>query len=136
MARFFDPTYDSRQFSGSSGVEVSDLRPEQSRDVDLRRLDPEERDSFSDRFRTFGYERNQEDAQDRISSYMKAARTAGVYRQRAQTSEPQLRGRTPRNEATLDGVTLPSQGDSGGKAGTTGYARKPQPSAGRFYGFS
>lgn len=136
MARFLDPTYDPRQDSGTSGAETSDLRPEQSRDVDLRRLDPEERSSFSDRFRTFGYEKNQEDAQDKVASYMKAAKVAGAYKQRAGIDEPQIRGRTPRNEASIDGVVLPSQGDSGGTTGTVGYARKPQPSSGTFRGFS
>lgn len=136
MAKFFDPNYDPRLTSGSSGVEVSDLRPEQARDVDLRRLDPEERPFFSDRFKNFAYEKNQEDAQSKISSYTKAARAAGAYRKRALVDEPKIRGRTPRNEANLDGVVLPSQGDELGPVGGIGYARKPSPFAGTFRGFS
>ena len=79
MAKFFDPTYNPLKDAGSSSVEVSDLRPEQSRDVDLRDLEAEERDQYSDRFKQFAYEKDQEDAQSRISSYMKAAKTAGAF---------------------------------------------------------
>ena len=87
MASFYDPTYDPLKDPGSSGVEVTDLRPEQSRDVDLRRLDPEERDIFSDVARDFAYtpgrtgykplDNSHQDAQERLSKYMEAAKTAG-----------------------------------------------------------
>jgi hypothetical protein len=130
MARFFDPTYDPRQFSGTSGAESSDLNPEQAYSTDVRRLDETGRD-IADSTDV----RNTEQ-QDRVAKFMSAARTAGAYRQKAGIDEPQIRGRTPRNEATIDGVTLPSQGDSGGTSGTVSYARKPQPSSGRFAGFS
>jgi hypothetical protein len=130
MARFFDPNYDPRQFSGTSGAESSDLNPEQAYGTDVRRLDETGRD-IADSTDV----RNTEQ-QDRVAKFMSAARTAGAYRQRAGIDEPQIRGRTPRNEATIDGVTLPSQGDSGGTSGTVSYARKPQPSSGRFAGFS
>lgn len=130
MARFLDPTYDPRNQSGTSGAEVSDLNPEQAYDTDVRRLDDTERE-IADRVDV----RNTQQ-QDRVAKYMAAARTAGAYKQRASIDEPQIRGRTPRNEANINGVVLPSQGDSGGTAGTTGYARKPQPSSGTFRGFS
>jgi len=142
MAKFFDPDYDPRVDAASSGVEVTDLRPEQSRDVDLRRLDPEERESFSDRFRTFGYDKNQEDAQDKIASYMKAAKVAGAYRTKAGIDEPTVRGKTPRNPAVIDvqtygspfgGTVLPSMGDTVGTAGSTNYANKPQPRFGKAF---
>jgi hypothetical protein len=130
MARFFDPNYDPRQFSGTSGAESSDLNPEQAYGTDVRRLDETGRD-IADSTDV----RNTEQ-QSRVAKFMSAARTAGAYRQRAGIDEPKIRGRTPRNEATIDGVTLPSQGDSGGTSGTVSYARKPQPSSGRFAGFS
>lgn len=130
MARFLDPTYDPRNQSGTSGAEVSDLNPEQAYDTDVRRLDDTERE-IADRVDV----RNTQQ-QDRVAKYMAAARTAGAYKQRASIDEPQIRGRTPRNEANINGVVLPSQGDSGGTAGTTGYARKPQPNSGTFRGFS
>jgi len=130
MARFLDPTYDPRNQSGTSGAEVTDLNPEQAYDTDIRRLDEtgraiaEETDVRNVR------------QQERVAKFMAAAKTAGAYKQRASIDEPQIRGRTPRNEANIDGVVLPSQGDSGGKAGGVSYARKPQPSAGTFRGFS
>jgi len=130
MARFLDPTYDPRNQSGTSGAEVTDLNPEQAYDTDIRRLDEtgraiaEETDVRNVR------------QQERVAKFMAAAKTAGAYKQKASIDEPQIRGRTPRNEANIDGVVLPSQGDSGGKAGGVSYARKPQPSAGTFRGFS
>ncbi len=45
MAKFFDSTYDPRQLSGTSGAEVSDLRPEQAYDTDMRRVAEDERPS-------------------------------------------------------------------------------------------
>jgi hypothetical protein len=142
MANFFDQDYDPRLDAASSGVEVTDLRPEQVRDVDLRRLEPEERDAFSDRFKEFGYEKNQADAQKSVASYMRAAKAAGAYRTRAGIAEPTIRGRTPRNPAVVDvqafgvpfgGTVLPSMGDAVGTAGSTNYANKPQPRFGKAF---
>jgi hypothetical protein len=130
MARFLDPTYDPRNQSGTSGAEVSDLNPEQAYDTDVRRLDSTERE-IADETDVRNLRQ-----QDRVSKFMAAAKTAGAYKQRAAIDEPQIRGRTPRNEAVIDGVTLPSQGDSGGRSGSTSYARKPSPFSGTFRGFS
>lgn len=130
MARFLDPTYDPRNQSGTSGAEVTDLNPEQAYDTDIRRLDETERE-IADETDVRNIKQ-----QDRVAKYMAAAKTAGAYKQRASIDEPQIRGRTPRNEANIDGVVLPSQGDSGGKAGGVSYARKPQPFSGTFRGFS
>ncbi len=94
---------------------MSDLRPEQAYDTDLRRVAPGERGDAE------SLNRNQ----DRVAKFMRAAKTAGAYQQRASIAEPTLRGKTPRTEASMDGVTLPSMGDSGGRAGSTNYARKP-----------
>ena len=124
MANFFDPTYDPRQDSGSSGVEVSDLNPEKIYDTDLRRLEDEERLAAE----------SVNDKQDRVAKFMRAAKTAGAYRQRAGIAEPTIRGRTPRNPAFIDGTELPSLGDTIGTAGSTNYANKPQPRFGRPFG--
>tara|TARA_B100000131_G_scaffold140664_1_gene136903 strand:+ start:6319 stop:6750 length:432 start_codon:yes stop_codon:yes gene_type:complete len=138
MARFYDSTYDPQRDSGTSGIEVSDLNPEDQRDVDLRRLDPEERDIYKDVKRDFSYPKDQEPSQERISKFMKSVRAAGEYKQRRGISEPTVRGRTPISKADLRGVELPSQrsgnfGDPG--AGSTEYAHKPKPNAGKAFNY-
>jgi hypothetical protein len=129
MARFLDPTYDPRQDSGTSGGDTSDLNPERAYDTDVRRLDETERDVAD------SADTRNEVKQDRVRKYMAAAKTAGAYRQRAQIDEPTIRGKTPRNEAVIAGVQLPSLGDTVGTAGSTNYARKPSGFAGTFRGF-
>jgi hypothetical protein len=129
MARFLDPTYDPRQDSGTSGGDTSDLHPERAYDTDIRRLDETARDSAD-----VADTRN-EVKQDRVKKYMAAAKTAGAYRQRAQIAEPTIRGKTPRSEAVIEGVQLPSLGDTVGTAGSTNYARKPSGYSGTFRGF-
>jgi hypothetical protein len=130
MARFFDSTYDPRQRSGTSGAELSDRNPEQAYNTDTRRLDETGREIADN------VDIRNKDQQGRVARFMAAAKTAGAYRQRASIDEPQIRGRTPRNEATIDGVTLPSKGDTVGTAGSVGYARKPNIFSGTFRGFS
>lgn len=127
MLSFFDPTYDPQRDSGTSGAELTDLNPEQAYDTDLRRLDPEERETAA--------RADTENArqQERVSKYFKAAKTAGKFRQKAGIDEPTIRGKTPRTEAVIDGVYLPSMGDTIGTAGSTNYANKPQPNFGRPY---
>jgi hypothetical protein len=129
MARFLDPTYDPRQDSGTSGGDTSDLHPERAYDTDIRRLDETARDSAD------AADTRNEIKQDRVKKYMAAAKTAGAYRQRAQIAEPTIRGKTPRSEAVIDGVQLPSLGDTVGTAGSTNYARKPSGYSGTFRGF-
>jgi hypothetical protein len=124
MANFFDSTYDPRQDSGSSGVEVTDLNPEKIYDTDLRRLPEDERLAAE----------SVNNKQSRVAKFMRAAKTAGAYRQRAGIAEPTIRGRTPRNPAFIDGTELPSLGDTIGTAGSTNYANKPQPRFGRPFG--
>jgi hypothetical protein len=121
MADSFRPLYDPRQLSGTSGAEVSDLRPEQAYDTDMRRVAPEDRRSVE----------SVNDNQGRVEKYFKAAKTAGKFRQKASIDEPQIRGKTPRSESSIDGVELPSLGDTYGTVGSTGYARKPLPSFGK-----
>jgi len=129
MARFFDPTYDPRPDSGTSGRFVSDLNPEKAYGTDKRNLDNDER-GFADAADT-----SNERQQGRVKRFMAAARTAGKYRQKAQFAEPTIRGRTPRTEAVIDGTQLPSMGDSVGISGGTNYARKPSAFSGIFRGF-
>ena len=129
MARFLDPTYDPRQDAGTSGGDTSDLHPERAYDTHIRRLDETARDSAD------AADTRNEVKQDRVKKYMAAAKTAGAYRQRAQIAEPTIRGKTPRSEAVIDGVQLPSLGDTVGTAGSTNYARKPSGYSGTFRGF-
>jgi hypothetical protein len=126
MARFFDSTYDPRQDSGSSGSEITDLNPERNYDTDLRRIGEAERPDIE----------AINDEQGRIRRFFKAAKTANKYRQKASIDEPTLRGETPRSEAIIGGVEVPSLGDEYGTVGSVGYAKKPKAQSGRFYGFS
>lgn len=121
MANIFNPNYDPRQLSGTSGAEVSDLRPEQAYDTDMRRIDQESRKSAE----------SVNDQQGRVAKFMRAARTAGKYRQSAAIDEPTIRGKVPRRPASIAGVELPTRGDSGGRAGSVGYAQKPHPNFGK-----
>lgn len=115
MANRFRPTYDPGINSGTSGAEVSDLNPEQAYDTDMRRVDEASRPSAE----------SLNDDQNRVAKFMRAAKTAGAYRQRASIDEPLIRGKVPRTRAEIAGVELPSTGDSGGRTGSVGYARKP-----------
>jgi hypothetical protein len=126
MPRFFDPTYDPRQDSGSSGSEVTDLNPERNYDTDLRRISEEERPGVAEI----------NDDQTRIRRFITAAKASNKFRQKASIDEPTLRGETPRSEATIGGVEVPSMGDEYGTVGSVGYAKKPRSQSGAFYGFN
>ena len=131
MAIFFDPTYDPQKDSASSVGEVSDLNPERIYDTDLRRVEEGKRGDVEDI----------NEKQGRVAKFMRAAKTAGAYRQRSGIAEPTIRGKTPRNPAIIDvstfgqaygGTVLPSLGDSVGRAGSTNYADKPVQFFGKF----
>jgi len=125
MARFYDPTYDPQKDSGTSGAEISDLNPEQLYDTDLRRVDEDVRGDL---------EIN--DKQDRVAKFMKAAKTAGKYKQSKGISEPTIKGRTPISKAEISGLELPSlRGRNYGPpgAGSTEYANKPKPQFGKSF---
>ncbi|MGA1560623.1 MAG: hypothetical protein ACO390_16570 [bacterium] len=126
MANLFSPEEDPRRLPGTSGAELTDLNPEQAYDTDLRRVAEEDRSATE----------SVNDRQGRVAKFMRAAKSAGAYRQRAGIDEPTIRGRTPRNPATIDGTELPSMGDTIGRVGSTNYADKPLPRSGTFYGFS
>ena len=121
MANFFDPNYDPRQLSGTSGAEVSDLRPEQAYDTDMRRIPEDERSAAE----------SVNKDQGRVAKFMKAARTAGKYQQSASIAEPTIRGKVARRPASIGGSEIPTRGDSGGRAGSVGYANKPHPQFGK-----
>ncbi len=125
MARFFDSTYDPRQDSGTSGAEVSDLRPEQAYDTDLRRVDSESRNAVEDI----------NNDQNRVAKFLRASKSAGKFKQSQLLRDTQINGKTPRSEASIGGVQMPNLGDRVGEAGGTNYARKPGATAGTFYGF-
>jgi hypothetical protein len=115
MANRFRPTYDPGVDAGTSGAEITDLNPEQAYDTDLRRVAEDAR----------GAAESVNNEQNRVAKFMRAAKSAGAYRQRASIDEPTIRGRTPRTQASIAGVDLPTTGDSGGRTGAVGYARKP-----------
>lgn len=121
MAKFFDSTYDPGRDAGTSGAEVTDLNPEQAYDTDLRRLSEDSRGSAA----------SVNKDQNRVAKFMRAAKSAGAYKQRASIDEPLVRGEIPRVRAEIAGVELPSTGDSGGRTGAVGYARKPAPQFGK-----
>ena len=116
MARFYDPTYDPQKDSGTSGSEVSDLNPERLYDTDFRE------------------DLDVNDKQDRVKKFMRAARSAGKYKQSQGIAEPTIRGKTPVGKGNVSGVEIPSlrgrnYGDPG--AGATEYAHKPKPNFGK-----
>ena len=104
---------------GSSGSGVSDLNPERAYDVDARRLDETER-----RIDRAADTRN-EDKQDRVGKFLKSARSAGKFQQKRQIDAP-WRDR----EGQMPAFT---EGDRFGRAGSTNYADKPQPSTSKLY---
>jgi hypothetical protein len=108
MANIFRSTYDPGRDAGSSGAEVSDLRPEQAYDTDLRRIEGNDRYAAS----------SVNQKQERVAKYMRAARSAGEYQKRNLVREE----------------TSATSGDSGGRAGAVGYARKPEFQFGKPFG--
>jgi hypothetical protein len=123
MAKTYNTNYDPQKDAGTSGVEVTDLNPEDAYGVDLRRVDPEQRENF-----------NVEDKKANVSKFMKAAKAAERHKQKIGIDEPSVRGKTPVGKASIEGVELPSlRGRNYGPpgAGATEYAHKPKPNFGR-----
>jgi len=108
MANRFKPNYDPGIDSGTSGAEVTDLNPEQAYDTDLRRLPQDARSAAA----------SVNDEQRRVGRYMRAAKSAGEYQKRNLVREP----------------TSATAGDSGGRTGAVGYARKPTLQYGKPFG--
>ncbi len=105
--------------AGTSGGGVSDLNPERAYDVDARRLDETERridraaDTSNDR------------KQDRVGKFLRSARSAGRFQRKRQIESPWMN-----HEGQVPAFT---EGDQFGRAGSTNYADKPQPSTSRLY---
>lgn len=165
MARFYNPRrgqedqpvdypvgyrgrsqYDPRVDAGSSGGEVTDVTPERQYVVDLRRLDPEERDVVDDSLRRkeFAYPTQQErlEKRDYIKNAVRATRLASKYKQQENIKRPTIGTEVPRRPAMTNfssfgvpfgGQTLPSMGEAPGSAGSVNYANKPQPRTGKPY---
>lgn len=146
MARFYNPRrenidqpvdtsvgyrgrleYDPRQDSGSSGGEVNDITPERQYDVDLRRLDREERVTAE------AADTANVIKQNRLSRYLNAARLAEKYKSQADTKYPVVGNSIPRQPASRGGVVLPSLGEVPGGRGSINYPNKPQPRTGKAY---
>ena len=104
---------------GTSGYNVTDLTPERAYDVDMRRLEDEERST------AYAGDTRNAKQQDRVEKFLRAKRSAGKFRQKMSYDQPYTdrQGQTP---AFIEG-------DQFGKAGATNYANKPQPSTNRLY---
>ena len=105
----------------SSGGYVTDLTPERAYDVDIRRLeDDEKRTAYAGDIRN-------ERQQDRVEKFLKAKRSAGKFRQKMNYDQPftNRQGQTP---AFIEG-------DPFGKAGATNYANKPGERTGKPYNY-
>lgn len=104
---------------GTSGYNVTDLTPERAYDVDMRRLEDEERST------AYAGDTRNAKQQDRVEKFLRAKRSAGKFRQKMSYDQPftDRQGQTP---AFIEGNQF-------GKAGATNYANKPQPSTNRLY---
>ena len=116
----YSPTYDPSKDSGTSAKFSSDLNPEDSYDVDLRSLDPEERKTA--RLGDAGGEAKQ----NRVEKSLRAARSAAKFRQKREYDQPF----TDRS-GQMAGFT---QGDDFPYAGATNYADKPKAAFGKPFG--
>ncbi len=101
------------------GSGISDLNPEKAYDVDVRRLDETEREI--DRAADTSNERKQ----NRVGKFLRSARSAGKFQAKRQIDGP-WRNR----EGQVPAFT---EGDQFGRAGSTNYADKPQPSTSKLY---
>jgi hypothetical protein len=104
----------------TSGVDRSDRNPEDAYDVDLRRIDPEERQSL----RKGGINRQQ----GRVSKALTAVKAAGRY-------QKSMAGKDPAGAPYKYGGVFPGEGDKFGRQGGYGYAEKPSSFFGKFIGF-
>ena len=121
--RKFDPDFAR---PGTSIGERSDREPEQNYDVDLRRLDEEDRPDAAE------MNKKQESIRKRLS----AVRAAGKYQQDAQIRDtrPGRRSVPPERAPIVAGVQYPSLRSGGkfGKRGGENYSQKPTPPSSMF----
>jgi len=115
----YSKTYDRSLDAGSSGGEVNDLNPQRAYDVDIRRLDEKDQ-RIAGRADT----RN-ELKQNRVEKFLRAKRSAGKFSQKRKYDGPwtDRQGQVPAF----------TEGDQFGRAGSTAYAAKPQPSTSKLY---
>jgi len=105
--------------AGTSGGGISDLNPESQYDVDASRLDEDERATSS------AADTRNEGKQRRVEKFLRSARSAGKFQQKRQIDAPWTN-----REGQVPAFT---EGDQFGRAGSTNYADKPQPSTSRLY---
>ena len=122
--RKFDPDFAR---PGTSVAEQTDQSPEQKYDIDLRRLDEEDRadaDIMNQKERT-------------MRRRLAAVRAAGKYEQSAQIRDtrPGRRSVPPENPPVAAGVQYPSlrMGGKFGKRGGENYAQGPTPPGSQFF---
>ena len=115
----YNPNYDKRLDAGSSGGDRTDVTPEKSYDVDIRRL------SEADRETAKAADTRNVDKQRRVEKFLRAKRSAGKFQQKRQYDAPwtDREGQTP---AFIEG-------DRFGRAGSTNYADKPTASTSKLY---
>ena len=106
---------------GTSGYNVTDLTPERAYDVDMRRLEDEERNT------AYAGDTRNVRQQDRVEKFLRAKRSAGKFRQKMSYDQPYTdrQGQTP---AFIEG-------DQFGEAGATNYANKPGQRTGKPYNY-
>lgn len=115
--------------AGSSSGADDQLKPERSYGTDLRYLDKEEKYTAS------RADTDNKVGQRRVEKFLNSARAAERYKQESLIDEPQVRGRTPRTNASIKGVNVPTLGDRVGIGGSVNYARKPESNSGTFRKF-
>ena len=106
----YNPNYDRRLDSGSSGGERTDLTPEKAYDVDIRRL------SEDNRRTAYAADTRNVGKQNQVEKFLRAKRSAGKFQQKRQYDAPwtNREGQTP---ALIEG-------DRFGKGGSINYADK------------
>ena len=129
MASFLDTNYSRSRDSASSTAGLTDLNPEQRYDVDIRRLDEDERSLAGPA------DTRNEQQQGRVEKFFRAAKSAGKFRTKALLDEPLIRGQPTQNSAYIDGSYTPSLGDRIGVAGGMQYASKPKPFSGKPFNY-
>mgnify|MGYP003119740158 CR=1 FL=1 len=107
----------------TSGVDRSDRNPEDAYDVDLRRIDPEDRSEL----RRGGINKSQ----GRVEKAMRAMKAAGRYRMGTAYNQPLREDGQPyeRGGSKLYSdleIPVPGYGDKFGTQGGYGYAEKPK----------
>ena len=107
----------------TSGTERSDRNPEDAYDVDLRRVDPEERTELE----RGGINK----LQGRVANRLKAAKAAGKYRKTQLVYQPLRRDGRPylrggSKEYSDAEIPVPGFGDKFGRQGSYSYAEKPE----------